>query len=353
MGMNTLSEVTNLDFDTKSDIEKLSKQGNYKEAVELYGKKMRQMGRGGFKEGIKPWQKDFFEPLMRQSPPTLSSTSHIKEGTPAQIGKFNQARKIYTERVARIKQGLAEKIGDQDVDSISAEVIDKYVRELSMTFSEKAIETILKEDEANARKANKVDFKYSADGFLPDLNTRKKNWQNGEFYVSLDANQASNVDITQPLVVLPKDAPNELKEAAAIYAEGMLKLHKEELGRNDFKSQVVTSGEPMSNGKPWRGKEHVTHLEGFAITDTEMLAFLKTPRGKAAYRQVLNNAFGNVHGVTLGLPHNANDGGAKNSTGDDEVSLARYILGDTQPEGSGQSQTTQDPSTYTPIRTGY
>ena len=139
-----------------------------------------------------------------------------------------------------------------------------------------------------------------------------------------------------------------MKEAAAIYTELMLELHKSEFARKDFKSQVVTAGDPM--GKPkdgekqkvWRGKVGVLHLEGFAITDKKMVAFLKTPRGKAKYRQILNQSFGGIHGITLGLPHSATDIGAEDKeTKDNEVSLARYLLGDTQPEVIEPSQPTQ------------
>ena len=97
-------------------------------------------------------------------------------------------------------------------------------------------------------------------------------------------------------------------------------LHTNEFGRN-YKTRVVTASEND------RGADYVTHLEGFAITDKPMVSFLKTKRGRAVYRSILDESFRGLAGATLVLPHSAKNTGAKDDqTLDNEVSLARFIL---------------------------
>lgn len=335
LGVDTLSQTTNLKHGDIIAISRLSKAGKYAEAVKLFGQKMRPMGRGGFKKDLAPWQTDFLLPLTGEKPPTLTTVSHVANKQDSDtILKFENDSRIHAARLAGVKQDVAGWMDGKNPKDIPAGALDEEVRKSLLFNSEDKIKAQLEEDDAAERKANKITVEYTASGFLPDIDTRKNNWAKGESYVSLDANDGRGVgvEVTQPLVVLPKNASKELTEAGHIYAGLMLELHKTEFGRNDFKSQVVTSGDLMNNGKPWRGKQHVTHLEGFSITDKKMIAFLKTKRGKAVYRQIISKSFGKVHGITVGLPHSDTDGGAENDFGDNEVSLSQWILSDDEPE---------------------
>jgi len=343
LGTKTLTEATTLPPHIIKKIDKLSRLGDYKGAIELFGNQMRGRGRGGYKADIKPWQQDFLVPLTSQKAPTLTSTAHIKEGTAEQLLQLEREQQIYGARTSRVKEDLRARIGDKNIEDIPASELDEHVRFLFNMHSEESIIQSMEEDEAAEIKANKLNVNYNATSFRPDEKTRIKNFEKGEFYVSLDANKASGVPVTQPLAVLPKEASPELRKAASIFTGLMADLHREEFGR-DFKARVVTSGDLMDNGQPWRGKSLVTHLEGFAITDKEMVAFLKTERGRAKYRQILNQSFSNIHGITLGLPHTATDSGAvDDDTQDSEVSLAKYILGDTESKQTDIAQSSFEP----------
>ena len=348
LGIKTLTEATTLPAHQIKKIDKLSREGDFDGAIKLFGKYMRPRGRGGYKADIKPWQKDFLVPLTSQKTPTLTSTAHIKEGTPAQILKFEKDKQIFSARSSRIKSDLRARLGDKKIEDVPANELDEHVRFLSNLHSEESVRQSMEEQDAEELNQGKLNINYNATGFRPDEDTLRKNYEKGQFYVSLDANKASGVPVTQPLAVIPEEASPQLKQAVSMYTSLMADLHKEEFGR-DFKARIVTSGSKMGTPKKgekqkyWRGKPFVTHLEGFAITDKEMVAFLKTPRGKAKYRQILNKSFDNIQGITLGLPHTATDSGAiDDDTKESEVSLAKHILGDTASKTDDISQVSYD-----------
>ena len=111
----------------------------------------------------------------------------------------------------------------------------------------------------------------------------------------------------------------------------MAKLHNSKFNRN-FKGSVRVAGTKST----WKGKETkqrgsagVIHLEGYAITDKDMVEYLKTKEGHAEYRRILDKSFGMLSGATIGLPHTARDNGAiDDDTGDSEVAIAKLLLSD-------------------------
>ena len=316
-----LAEMTNLDEDDIDEINNLIENGNHRAAVVVYGKKIRRLGSDAFKKkNLTRWEQDFYVALAQDPPPSLSKIAHEKAPSPQQLVKYELDKKVRDRRVSLIRSDMEAWIGNRRADEISPEEVDTFFRKFKLHHSEKKVRAMLEEEKKKKIKDDRLSVNHTPEGFRPALEQREKDWADGKFYISLDANKADWVESTQPLVVIPDNSPQELVDAANRYVALMNDLHTNEFGRN-YKTRVVTASEND------RGADYVTHLEGFAITDKPMVSFLKTKRGRAVYRSILDESFSGLAGATPGLPHSAKDTGAEDDqTLDNEVSLARFIL---------------------------
>jgi hypothetical protein len=331
-----------------ADIDKLSSNREYAEAATLLKKTVNNIKGDSKVRAFSPFEKNFYGGLVfGEKLPSFEKVAHTESGTPEQISNFEKSQRIYGKRSAIILDAINSSFAGQDLSKVPTQQLNDVAREVMLVFDDKHIQDILDKDDRDERKTGNFNYKATPQSHLPSLDDRVANWKNKEYFLSADANFSKGVPVIPPLIIVPEGAPPELMRGANIYASEMLELHKEidPENRKDFKAQVITSGSKMGTPKEgeeqkfWNGKQHVTHLEGFAITDKKMVAFLKTKQGKARYRQILSKAFGNAHGATIGLPHTEIDSGAEDkSTGDTEVSLAKWLLGDDEPQATESTQ---------------
>ena len=317
-----LSALTNLSSSQIKKIQKDISNGESKEAIKKYGIYMRRLGRDMFKKPISQltqWEKDFYYNLTQENAPSLGSVSHTHMGDAERRDNFRREQEKHDARVNLINSELKLFFGDKK--NLNEREVNEKFRELNLFFTPEFTEELLDEERRKRISKKKLSVSHTPESHKPSLAQRKKNWESGGVYISLDTNWAEGVEATQPLVVVPDDASEDMINAASKYASEMAKVHRDEFGRTDFKPRVVTRSE---NG---RGSDYVMHLEGFAITDKTAVNFFKTPRGHALHRNILDEAFGNLAGATIGLPHSETDTGAV-SDGLSEVDLAKFLLSD-------------------------
>ena len=339
-----------------SKIDKLSSNREYTEAAKLLKKTVNNIDGDSKRRAFSPSEKGFYGGLVfGETLPSFEKKAYTESGTPEQVGKLEKAQRIYSKRAAIIDNAVKTSFQGQDLSKISPQELKDEMRKVLLMFDDARVQDILDEEDRLERRNGNVTYEATPQGYLPSFAERKANWENKEYFISADANWSEGVPVIPPLVIVPPNAPEELMRGANMYANEMLALHKEidPENRKEFKAQVITAGTLMANKKPWRGKEYVTHLEGFAITDKKMVEFLKTKKGKARYRQILNKSFGNAYGATIGLPHTDVDEGAEDkSTGDTEVSLAKWLLSDID-EGTQATESTPSTPSVPQMRLGY
>lgn len=317
-----LGALTNLDDGDIDDINDHIEDGNTKEAIKKYGLYMRKLGRDMFKKPISQltaWEKDFYYNLTNESMPSLGSVSHTHMGDAERRDNFRKEQEKYDTRVDLIRRELNLFFGDKK--NLNEKEVNEKFRELNLFFTPEFTDELLEEERRKRISKKKLSVYHTPEHHKPSLSQRKKIWDNGGVYISLDSNWAEGVEATQPLVVVPDDSSEEILNAASRFASEMAKVHRDEFGRSNFKPRVVTRSQ---NG---RGSDYVMHLEGFAITDKTAIKFFQSPRGHALFRNILDESFGSLAGATIGLPHSETDTGAV-SDGLSEVDLARFLLSD-------------------------
>jgi hypothetical protein len=147
---------------------------------------------------------------------------------------------------------------------------------------------------------------------------RKKVADAGGMTILMDSNWKKGDGVTSPMVVIPDNATPTQRKASKEYAAGVAAMQKRISGKT-LKTRVVTRSQ---NG---RGRSNAIHTEGFAITDKKMIAYIKTPKGKAEYLALLNRTFGTIPGVQFRIPHSKDASGAEHD-GNSEESIAEWLM---------------------------
>ena len=170
--------------------------------------------------------------------------------------------------------------------------------------------------------------------FVPGPAERTKLRKAGNVLLNLDANHSGKKNgkvirrVLEPMMVIPDDAKEETKTAAALAIGLMDELFEKVHGRapkRSLESRLKTTSQNKSDTNQG-GRKGVIHSELFAVTDNKMVNFLKTEAGIKEYTGILREAFKDVPKLQIFLPHNQKDQGAETDKGSSEVSLALRAL---------------------------
>lgn len=169
----------------------------------------------------------------------------------------------------------------------------------------------------------------------PTASIRKKMRKEGKVIVNADTNWApkSVGGKTDPLIVIPDDADDNLRAAAQNYVDNLASVYEKHLGRK-VTGVVKTRSQNIDakTGKP-RGRLNTVHLEPFAVTDNEASKFFtQTEEGRAAYAKIVSDFGAEYPEAIFSLPHKPKPGGrgdrgAKGKYGN-EVDFASTLLSD-------------------------
>ena len=244
LGEEKLKALTNLDDGQIKKIQRDLNDGNPKEAVKKYGIYMRRLGRGMFKKPIgklSQWENDFYYGLTNQSAPPLGSVAHTTKGDAAHRDAFRRSQEKYDARLDMISREMKTFFGDKK--NIDEKDVNEQFRKLDLFFSDEYVDDLLEEERKKRISSKKLSVNHTPDGHKPSLAQRRAGWKQGKVFISLDTNWAEGVEATQPLVVVPDDASEQMIDAASRYASEMAKIHRDEFGRTNFKPRVVTRSE--------------------------------------------------------------------------------------------------------------
>jgi len=329
-----LGKMTNIPEGQAEDISNaFSKAGDPRQGFRLYQKAIAKLGNNAFKkkpEDMSTWEYNIY---AKAADSGFSNAAAIAYTNPRQSTAYREAQEFHTYKASKFAEGLKAELGNQDWDNLSLKEQSDMLREMEQHYNDDFLRKLKHEEEIQEVKDNKT----SQNLIKPDLyrssssSQRMADFKEGKYYISNDANKADGVPIIQPVAIIPPNSPQPVVDAVNVYASEMAALHNRKFGRN-FKGSVrVTGAESTYRGEKTkqRGSAGVIHLEGYAITDKDMVEYLKTKEGHAEYQRILDKSFGMLSGATIGLPHTARDNGAiDDDTGDSEVGIAKLLLSD-------------------------
>ena len=329
-----LGKMTNIPEGQAEDISNaFSKAGDPRQGFRLYQKAIAKLGNNAFKikpEDMSTWEYNIY---AKAADSGFSNAAAIAYTDPRQSTAYREAQEFHTYKASKFAEGLKAELGNQDWDNLSLKEQSDMLREMEQHYNDDFLRQLKHDEEIQEVKDNKT----SQNLIKPDLyrssssSQRMADFKEGKYYISNDANKADGVPIIQPVAIIPPNSPQPVVDAVNVYASEMAALHNRKFGRN-FKGSVrVTGAESTYRGEKTkqRGSAGVIHLEGYAITDKDMVEYLKTKEGHAEYHRILDKSFGMLSGATIGLPHTARDSGAiDDDTGDSEVGIAKLLLSD-------------------------
>lgn len=328
-----LGKMTNIPEGQAKKISKAFDSGDYRQGFRLYQQSIAKLGNNAFKkkpEDMSTWEYNIY---AKAADSGFSNAAAIAYTDPKQTTAYRQAQEFHTYKASKFAEGLKAELGNQDWDNLSIKERSDMLREMEQHYNDDFLRQLKHDEEIQEVKDNKT----SQNLIKPDLyrssssSQRMADFKEGKYYISNDANKADGVPIIQPVAIIPPNSPQPVVDAVNVYASEMAALHNRKFGRN-FKGSVrVTGAESTYRGEKTkqRGSAGVIHLEGYAITDKDMVEYLKTKEGHAEYQRILDKSFGMLSGATIGLPHTARDNGAiDDDTGDSEVGIAKLLLSD-------------------------
>ena len=328
-----LDKMTNIPDGQAKKISNAFDGGDYKLGFRLYQQSIAKLGNNAFKKNVEDMTTWEYNVYAKTADSGFSSASAIAYQDPTGSARYRDAQEFHTYKVSKWAEGLQQELGNQDWDNLSIQERDRITREMNQHYNDDFLKKLKHEEE----KQDVLDNKTSQNIIKPNVyrssssSQRIADFKEGKYYISNDANKADGVPIIQPVGIIPPNSPQHVVDAISTYTNEMAKLHNSKFNRN-FKGSVRVAGtKSMWKGKETkqRGSAGVIHLEGYAITDKDMVEYLKTKEGHAEYRRILDKSFGMLSGATIGLPHTARDNGAiDDDTGDSEVAIAKLLLSD-------------------------
>lgn len=328
-----LKKMTNIPEGKARDISEAFDDGDYKLGFRLYQQQIAKLGNSAFKKDVEDMTTWEYNVYAKTADSGFSNASAIAYQDPRGTAEYRDKQEFHTYKTSKFAEALQQELGNRDWDNLSLKEQSDMKREMEQHYNDDFLKKLKHEEE----KREVLDNKTSQNIIKPDVyrsansSQRIADFKEGKYYISNDANKADGVPVIQPLAIIPKNSPQEVVDAVATYTNEMAKLHNSKFNRN-FKGSVRIAGEKtMWKGKETtqRGSAGVIHLEGYAITDKDMIEFLKTKEGHTEHRRILDKAFGMLPNATIGLPHTASDNGAiDDDTGDSEVGIAKLLLSD-------------------------